>query len=80
MDFYPGGELFYHMQKKTKISESQLKTYVGEIILALKYLHKHNIIYRDLKVNPLILTHTPLAREHPHRHRRTLAFNGFRVM
>lgn len=51
MDFYPGGELFYHMQIKKRFKEDAIKTYMGEIILALNYLHKNNIIYRDLKVS-----------------------------
>jgi Serine/threonine protein kinase len=50
MDFYPGGELFYHLQEHRKISEQAAQIYMGEIILALNYLHKNNIIYRDLKV------------------------------
>jgi len=50
MDFFPGGELYYNLQQKKKITEAQAKIYVGEIILALSYLHKNKILYRDLKV------------------------------
>jgi len=54
MDFFPGGELFYNLQQKKKLTEAEAKIYFGEIILALNYLHKNNIIYRDLKVNFLM--------------------------
>jgi len=50
MDFCPGGEMFYHLTKKKRIGEEAAKLYMGEIILALNYLHKNNIIFRDLKV------------------------------
>jgi len=50
MEFCPGGELFYHLNQRKKLREDEAKVYMGEIILALNYLHKNNIIYRDLKV------------------------------
>lgn len=31
------------------------KTYVIQLILALNFMHKKGIIYRDLKVNPIII-------------------------
>ena len=54
LDFLPGGELFYHIRKRRLFSEEQAKVYAGEIILGLNYLHKNNLIYRDLKVMSLI--------------------------
>lgn len=50
MDFFPGGELYYNLQQKKKITEAEAKVYVGEVILALSYLHKNKILFRDLKV------------------------------
>lgn len=34
---------------KKKISESEARLYICELILAIEHLHKNNIIYRDLK-------------------------------
>jgi len=49
LDFYPGGEFFFQMQKR-RFTEKQIKLYFCEILLALEYLHNKKIVYRDLKV------------------------------
>ncbi len=50
MDYCPGGELFFHLQKRGKISEDDCKFFAYEILLAFQYLHSKFIVYRDLKV------------------------------
>jgi len=49
MDFYRGGELFFHLQKNRRFSMKTVKLWVAQITLALGHLHKHSFIYRDLK-------------------------------
>ena len=49
LEFCPGGELFLHLLKKRRFSETNARIIIAEIILALEHLHKENIIYRDLK-------------------------------
>lgn len=49
MDFYPGGELFFHLQQR-RFNEEESRYYFCEILLVLEYLHENNILYRDLKV------------------------------
>ncbi len=50
MEYVNGGELFFHLSKVRVFSEERTKFYGAEIISALGYLHKHDIVYRDLKV------------------------------
>jgi serine/threonine protein kinase len=50
MEFCPGGELFYHLHRVGKMSESQAKFYFAEVALGLEHMHSKSIIYRDLKV------------------------------
>ena len=54
-DFMSGGELFWHLQKEGRFNEPRAKFYIAELILALKHLHEHDIVYRDLKPENILL-------------------------
>lgn len=55
VDYCPGGELFYHLQKAFKFTEKRAKFYSAELVLALEDLHASNVIYRDLKPENILL-------------------------
>ncbi len=50
-----GGELFTHLYQREKFTENEVRIYIGEIILALEHLHKNGIIYRDIKLENILL-------------------------
>ncbi|KAI5302171.1 hypothetical protein KEM56_000960 [Ascosphaera pollenicola] len=54
-DYMSGGELFWHLQKEGRFEEPRAKFYIAELILALKHLHDHDIVYRDLKPENILL-------------------------
>lgn len=54
-EYVNGGELFFHLSKEKAFSEDRTRFYGAEIISAIGYLHQNGIIYRDLKVNGLLL-------------------------
>lgn len=54
-DYHNGGELFYHLQKKKRFSQDEVRFYASEIFLALFYMHNKNIIYRDIKPENIIM-------------------------
>lgn len=47
MNYCPGGELFYHINKVGAFNQKAASFYAGQIILALEYLHSQQIIYRE---------------------------------
>lgn len=55
MEYVSGGDLMLHIQRK-QFSLRQAKYYAAEVLLALEYFHANGIIYRDLKLDNILLT------------------------
>ena len=55
MDYFAGGELFFHLGRAGRFSEGRAKFYAAQIICALEYLHSKNVVYRDLKPENVLL-------------------------
>ncbi|XP_006104766.1 ribosomal protein S6 kinase alpha-5 isoform X1 [Myotis lucifugus] len=55
LDYINGGELFTHLSQRERFTEHEVQIYIGEIVLALEHLHKLGIIYRDIKLENILL-------------------------
>lgn len=55
MDYYSGGSLFYHLERNGIFPENVVSFYAAEMTLALSHLHQHGVIYRDLKLENILM-------------------------
>ncbi|XP_072769926.1 ribosomal protein S6 kinase alpha-4 isoform X2 [Nerophis lumbriciformis] len=84
LDYVSGGEMFTHLYQRDHFSEEAVRLYSAEIILALEHLHKLGIVYRDIKLENIlldsdghvVLTDFGLSKEFLQEEERTYSFCG----
>jgi len=62
MEFLAGGDLLFYLNKVRHIKENTATRMVGQISLGLSYLHENFFIYRDLKLDNILLDNSNNVR------------------
>ncbi|KAF0690328.1 Aste57867_18259 [Aphanomyces stellatus] len=57
MDYLSAGTLAVHLRKWRKFPENFARFYAAEVALAIAHLHQVNIIYRDVKLENVLMDH-----------------------
>lgn len=49
-EYAPGGEIFDHLVRNGRMSETEARRIFKQIVHAVHYLHQQRVVHRDLKV------------------------------
>ncbi|XP_073009587.1 uncharacterized protein [Typha latifolia] len=55
MEYLPGGDMMMLLMRKETLTEDEARFYIGQTVLAIESIHKHNYIHRDIKPDNLLL-------------------------
>ena len=55
MEYICAGDLLSYIKKRSKLTEPIAKFIFKQIILAIQYIHNHNIVHRDIKLDNILI-------------------------
>ncbi len=58
LEYANGGDLWHGLAQERDYSEATVSRYFKKILLGVKYLHEHQVMHRDLKLEN-VLVHYP---------------------
>lgn len=48
MEYLPGGDMMTLLMRKDTLTEEEARFYIGETVLAIESIHRHNYIHRSV--------------------------------
>ncbi|KAG1784045.1 kinase-like domain-containing protein [Suillus placidus] len=62
LEYVPGGSIGRRLREHGKFDEEVTKSFTGQVLEGLEYLHSRNIIHRDLKADNILLETTGICK------------------
>ena len=62
MDLMLGGDLKFHLINAGRFTEKRARFYAAQVLLGLEHVHRLSIIYRDMKLENVLLDHSGNCR------------------
>lgn len=62
MDLMLGGDLKFHLINAGRFTEQRARFYAAQVLLGLEHVHLHGVIYRDMKLENVLLDHNGHCR------------------
>lgn len=56
MEFVNGGDMYSLLQDKGRLSVQDARQYIGEVLLAVEFLHSNRVVHRDIKPDNMLIT------------------------
>lgn len=57
MELCSGGDLLNYVRKRRKLTEDYAKYFFKQLVEALIYCHKKQVVHRDIKLDNILLDH-----------------------
>lgn len=55
LEYVPGGDMYDLLKRHGCLTEDDARFYLAEIVVALAELHRHNFVFRDLKLENILI-------------------------
>ena len=56
LEYQPEGSLYNHFDVSAKFSENQVKIIMEQLLLTIDFLHKKNLVHRDIKLDNILIS------------------------
>ncbi|KAL4609213.1 serine/threonine-protein kinase NIM1-like [Arapaima gigas] len=62
MEYAAGGELYTRVSTEGRLSDTESKIVFSQILAAVKHMHEHDVVHRDLKAENIFCCHSGLVK------------------
>lgn len=61
MEYFPAGDLQTYLQERPPLSEAEGREVIGQVLLGLSIMHKHDVVHCDIKPQNILIQDCPTS-------------------